>query len=48
MIMWILSGLLVLDEKRYYTWLELLSFLGSITICCIGIKLLTMKTKMVK
>lgn len=46
--MWILSGLLVLDEKRYYSWLELLGFLGSITICCIGIKLLTMKTKIVK
>ena len=48
MIMWILSGLIVLDEKRYYSWPELFGFLGSIIICCIGIKLLTMKTKMVK
>jgi len=47
MIMWIVSGLIVLDEKRYYSWPKLLSIMGSIMLCCIGIKFLTMKTKLV-
>ena len=34
-----------MDEKRYYSGLELLSFLGSSLLCLIGIKYLAMKTK---
>ena len=45
MINWIIVGLLLMDEKRYYGGLELLGFLGSSVLCLIGIKFLAMKTK---
>ena len=45
MINWIIVGLLLMDEKRYYSGLELLSFLGSSLLCLIGIKFLAVKTK---
>ena len=48
MIMWISTGLIVFEEAKLYTRIELLKILGSILICCIGIKILTMKTKILK
>jgi hypothetical protein len=48
MIMWILTGLIVFDEVKFYSALELCGIAGSLTLCCIGIKFLTMKTKMLK
>lgn len=48
MILWICTGLIVFDEVRFYTNLELLGIAGSITLSCIGIKFLTMKTKMLE
>ena len=45
MILWICTGLIVFDEARFYTGLELLGIAGSISLTCIGIKCLTMKTK---
>ena len=48
MLLWICTGLIVFDEIRFYTNLELLGLLGSITLSCIGIKFLTMKTKMLE
>ena len=48
MIMWILSGLIILQESKNYSTLGLLAIFGSILLCCIGIKFLTMKRKMLK
>ena len=48
MCLWICTGLIVFDEVRFYTNLELLGILGSVTLSCIGIKFLTMKTKMLE
>ena len=48
MIMWITSGLIVLDEKKFYSWLELAGILGSIVLSLIGIKFLSMKRKLIK
>ena len=48
MIMWILTGLVVFNEAKFYSKLELYGIMGSITLCCIGIKFLTMKTKMLR
>ena len=45
MIMWITTGLIVFEEAKFYSRIELLKILGSILICCVGIKILTMKTK---
>ena len=48
MILWICTGLIVFDEARFYTNLELLGIGGSILLSCAGIKCLTMKTKMLE
>ena len=48
MLFWICTGLVVFDEVRYYTNLGLLGILGSGVLSCIGIKFLTMKTKMLQ
>lgn len=48
MILWILTGLIVFDEVRFYSRLELFGILGSLTLSCIGIKFLTIKTKMLE
>ena len=48
MIMWITSGLIVLNEKKFYSWLELAGILGSIVLSLIGIKFLSMKRKLIK
>ena len=45
MIVWITTGLIVFEEAKLYTTMELLKILGSILICCVGIKILTMKSK---
>ena len=48
MLLWICTGLIVFDEVRFYTNLELLGLLGSAMLSCVGIKFLTMKTKMLE
>mmetsp|Transcript_30752 Transcript_30752/g.38048 ORF Transcript_30752/g.38048 Transcript_30752/m.38048 type:complete len:89 (-) Transcript_30752:45-311(-) len=48
MIVWILTGLIILNEKQFYSGTGLMAIAGSVIICCIGIKLLTMKTKMLQ
>ena len=48
MIMWFCTGLIVFDEARFYSSLELLGIFGSSCLCCIGINFLMMKTKMLK
>ena len=48
MIMMVLTGLIVFDEIKYYSELELLAIFGSILVSFIGIKFLTMKTKAMK
>lgn len=47
MILWILTGLIILDEKKYYGGLQLAAIFASVFFCCIGIKILTMKSKMI-
>ena len=48
MLLWICTGLIVFDEIRFYTNLELLGILCGGILSCIGIKFLTMKTKMLQ
>ena len=48
MIMWIVTGLVVLNESQFYEGSDLLGIFGSILLCCIGIKLLTMKRQLMK
>ena len=48
MIMWTTSGLLILNEQQFYTWLECAGIFGSIVLCVIGIKFLSMKTKLIQ
>lgn len=43
LIFWILTGLLILDEKQFYSWGELSCVAASVFLCFIGIKILTMK-----
>ena len=45
MISWIFTGLVVLDEKAFYTGGELVAIFGSVVVCSVGIKLLMMKRK---
>ena len=45
MILWILTGLIILDEKQFYGGLQLTAIFASVLFCCIGIKILTMKSK---
>jgi len=37
MVMWICTGLIVFEEARFYTNLEMLGIFASIIMCCIGI-----------
>ena len=46
--MWITTGLIVFEEAKLYSKIELLKILGSILICCVGIKIKTMKSKVFK
>ena len=48
MVLWISSGLLLLEESKYYTWGELFSLYASFAVCCIGIKILMSKIKQQK
>ena len=47
MIVWILTGLIVFDEVKYYSNVQLIIIGISIIFSCIGIKFLTMKTKLI-
>ncbi len=48
MVMWILTGLVVFDEVQYYSKYQLWIITGSCCLCFVGVKFLTMKTKMLK
>ena len=48
MILWICTGLVVLDEKAFYTGAELFAIFFCVVVCFLGIKLLTMKTKILQ
>ena len=48
MVLWICSGLTILEESKYYTWGELFSLYASFAVCCIGIKILMSKIKQQK
>jgi len=45
MISWIMVGLVVLEESRHYSWLQLLALFASASVCILGVKILTTKTK---
>ena len=45
MISWILVGLVVFDEARYYDWHQMIAILASVSLCIVGVKILTSKTK---
>lgn len=45
MILWICTGLVIFDEARFYSTLELLGIFGSIGLCCVGCGFLMVKTK---
>ena len=43
MISWMLSGLILLDESKFYTWGELFQLFGCVFFIIAGIYVLTMK-----
>ena len=45
MMMWMMGGMIVLNETAYYSYLGLFIIAMSFTISCIGIKVLTMKVR---
>ena len=45
MMLWMLGGMIMMNETSYYTNLELLYIFLSFCVCCIGIKILTLKIK---
>lgn len=48
MMMWMMGGMIVLDEMQYYSTQALCVIAASFLISCLGIKLLTMKVKRVR
>ena len=44
MVLWICTGLIIFDEARFYSTLDLLGIVGSILLCCIGCGFLMVKT----
>lgn len=48
MIFWISAGLIILNEKQFYSWAKLFCIIGAVAVCFIGIKLVTMKSKILK
>lgn len=48
LILWILTGLIILDEKKFYSGAELTCVFASVFLCFIGIKFLTMKKKLIE
>lgn len=48
LIMWIGTGLVILDEKQFYSYLELTLIFGSVLVCFVGIKVLTQKKKLLE
>ena len=45
MIMWITSGLVLLNESKFYSWGEIIKVDVGVGLCIIGILFLTQKTK---
>ena len=45
MMMWMMGGMIVLNETAYYSYLSLCIIAVSFTISCVGIKVLTMKVR---
>ena len=45
MMMWMVGGMVVLNEIEYYNAWQLLGIFISICICCVGIKIILMKVK---
>lgn len=45
MMMWMMGGMIVLNETSYYSYASLAIIAMSFCISCIGIKVLTMKIK---
>ena len=45
MMMWMLGGMVVLNEIRYYSAWQLFGIFISICVCCTGIKIILMKVK---
>ena len=45
MMLWMMGGMVVLDETAYYSYLSLFIISASFLISCIGIKVLTMKVR---
>ena len=42
-ILWILSGMLILEESQYYTWAKMGGILASFVVSCVGVAILMMK-----
>ena len=45
MMMWMMGGMVVLDEARFYSKGDLIGISAAFCVSCIGIKVLTMKLK---
>ena len=45
MVLWICSGLMILQESKNYSWGQLFSIYAAFIICCIGVKILMSKIK---
>ena len=48
LISWIGTGLIILDEKKFYSGLELTYIFLSVLLCLVGIKIITMKKKLLQ
>ena len=48
MVMWIVSGLVLLNESKFYSWREIFEVDAGILLCIIGIIFLTQKSKMIR
>ena len=48
LICWIGTGLIILEEKKFYSGLELAYIFLSVLLCLVGIKIITMKKKLLQ
>ena len=48
MVLWICSGLMILQESKNYSWGQLFSIYAAFIICCVGVKILMSKIKVQK
>ena len=48
MFTWILSGMVICNEAKFYTTLQMCLIFASVLVCCIGIYFLYTKRKLVK